>query len=75
MGRRRKYFSVEEQKQANREKVSRYYWNNKEECDKKARERYFTKKLAGSKNGTSGSVVPDEPQLLISQEQIQENEQ
>lgn len=45
MGRRKKYFSEEEKRLANKNKVFKYYWNNKEACDKKARERYWRKKL------------------------------
>lgn len=40
MGRIKKYFTAEE-KQASRAKASKkYYWNNKEQEDAKARERY-----------------------------------
>jgi hypothetical protein len=69
MGRRKKYFNEEEKKEANRAKVLRYYWNNKEECDRKARERYLAKKLVSfNKNGTSGSAVPDVVQLQTIEE-------
>lgn len=77
MGRRRKYFNEEEKKEANRAKVLRYYWNNKEECDRKARERYMAKKLANfNNNGTSGSAaIPEETQLQTTEEQPQINDQ
>jgi hypothetical protein len=78
MGRRRKYFTDEEKKEANRAKVLRYYWNNKEECDRKARERYLAKKLSYANNGASGSAEqkpPEEPKLQPTQEQSVTNEQ
>lgn len=56
MGRRKKYFSPEEIKEANRAKVLRYYWRNKDMCDEKARQRYWDKKLANTTNGSSGSL-------------------
>ena len=75
MGRRRKYFTDLEKKEANRAKVLRYYWNNKDECDRKARERYMAKKLANSRNGVSGSSdTPEEIQLQTTQEQSQNND-
>ena len=77
MGRRKKYFSPEEKKEADREKVLRYYWKNKELCDQKSRDRYRVKKLAKQANtDVSGSVVQaiEEIQLQIPQEVLQINE-
>ena len=76
MGRRRKYFSDEEKKEANRAKVLRYYWRNKDKCDEKARERYKAKKLADYNNSVSGSAISEESKLQqTTQEQVTTNEQ
>lgn len=77
MGRRRKYFSAEELKEANRRKVLKFYWNNKEACDQKAKDRYWAKKLANSNNGTSGSLEPvsEELQLQTTEKTSQTNDQ
>ena len=57
MGRKRKYNTPEEKKAADKEKALRYYWANKEICDKRARERYWMRKT-GNTNTTS-SVEPE----------------
>ena len=63
MGRRRKYFSPEEIKEANRAKVLRYYWRNKDLCDEKARQRYWDKKLANTTNGSGSLELVEENRL------------
>jgi len=45
MGRRKKYFSDEERKIANNEKVKQFYWRNKDELDIKAKTYYWRKKI------------------------------
>jgi len=44
MGRKRKYFTLEEKQEANRQKVKDYYYRHKEEVDRKAKERYWFNK-------------------------------
>lgn len=44
MGRRKKYHTDEERKEANRRKVKEYYWRNKDEVDRRAKEYYWRKK-------------------------------
>ena len=70
MGRHKKYLTDEQKKQANREKVMRYYFRNKEKCDQKSRDRYWQKKLANANNGATGSLPPvEENQLQSTEEQ------
>lgn len=45
MGRRRKYFSDIEKKEANNNKVKEFYWKNKDRLDDKARTYYWRKKI------------------------------
>jgi len=45
MGRRKKYFSDIEKKEANNNKVKEFYWKNKESLDRKARAYYWRKKI------------------------------
>ena len=45
MGRKKKYFTIEEQKQANREKFMRFYERNKEKIKAKNLKRYYAKKI------------------------------
>lgn len=40
MGRIKKYLTPEEKLQAQKEWSKKYYWNNKEQEDEKARQRY-----------------------------------
>ena len=51
MGRKRKYFNEEEKRLANLEKALRYYHSNKDDCDRRARERYWKKKVGNRSNG------------------------
>jgi cytochrome c553 len=44
MGRKRKYFTKEEQTNARRERQMRYYWKNLNEQRIKALERYYENK-------------------------------
>lgn len=44
MGRKRKYFTDDEQKQANRDKFMRHYWKNQEKIKKRNLERYYANK-------------------------------
>ena len=44
MGRHRKYITPEDKKKADAEKALRYYWRNKEACDKRAKDSYWKKK-------------------------------
>ena len=46
MGRRKRYFSDEERKIANNEKVKQFYWRNKDKLDNKAKAYYWRKKIA-----------------------------
>lgn len=48
MGRRKRYFSEEERKIANNEKVKQFYWRNKDKLDNKAKAYYWRKKIANS---------------------------
>lgn len=41
MGRIKKYLTPEDKKQARADASKRYYWNNKEQEDEKARQRYY----------------------------------
>lgn len=43
MGRKQKYFTKEEKRQANRDKFMRYYWKNVEKVKKINLERYYEK--------------------------------
>ena len=52
MGRKKKYKTEEEQRQANRDKAMKYYLANRVECQRKALERYH-------KNKTTGDVVDE----------------
>jgi hypothetical protein len=45
MGRRRKYFSDIERRDANNEKVKQFYWRNKNKLDGKAKAYYWKKKI------------------------------
>lgn len=60
MGRHKKYKTDEERKAANNEKVKRFYWANKEECDRKARERYHRKKFENPIIENPPDDLPDE---------------
>lgn len=44
MGRRKKYFTESEKKEANRQKVKEYYYRNKAQLDARAKEYYWLKK-------------------------------
>lgn len=44
MGRKQKYITEEEKKQANRDKVMRHYWRNQEKIKEKNLKRYYEKK-------------------------------
>jgi len=44
MGRKRKYHTKEEQREANKIASKKYYWSHKEECDKKQWERNRARK-------------------------------
>ena len=44
MGRRKKYFTESEKKEANRQKVKEYYYRNKAQLDERAKEYYWLKK-------------------------------
>ncbi len=48
MGRRKKYFSDDERKIVNNEKVKQFYWRNKERLDTKAKTYYWRKKITNS---------------------------
>ena len=41
MGRKKKYNTLEEQRQANRDKLMRYYWRNAKKIKKQNLERYY----------------------------------
>ena len=43
MGRKRKYFTKEEQQQSNRDKFMRYYWKNADKIRKINLKRYYEK--------------------------------
>lgn len=45
MGRRKKYFSEEERKQSNLDRVKKYYSENKKDIDKRAKEKYWKNKI------------------------------
>lgn len=45
MGRRKKYFSDLEKKEANNKKVKEFYWNNKDKLDSNAKAYYWKKKI------------------------------
>lgn len=45
MGRKRKYFTAEEKRQANRDKFMRFYEQNKEEIKRKNLKRYHDRKI------------------------------
>ena len=44
MGRKKKYNTLEEQRQANRDKFMRYYWRNAKKIKKQNLERYYENK-------------------------------
>lgn len=44
MGRKQKYFTEEERRQANRDKFMRFYEKNKKQIQKKNLNRYYEKK-------------------------------
>ena len=44
MGRLKKYLTSEEKQEAKKKRAHEYYWNNKEKCDEKQRERDQIKK-------------------------------
>ena len=44
MGRKRKYFTKEEIKEANRKKARRYYYHHKDKINKKSMEKYYERK-------------------------------
>jgi hypothetical protein len=44
MGRRRKYFTEEQKREANLKKVKKFYWENKDALDQKAKDYYYKKK-------------------------------
>ena len=44
MGRRKKYFTESEKKEANRQKVKEYYYRNKAQLDERAKDYYWLKK-------------------------------
>jgi hypothetical protein len=46
MGRRKKYITEEEKREANNQKVKDFYWRNKRRLDLEASLRYWRKKLA-----------------------------
>ena len=71
MGRRKLYISDEEKKQANREKAMKFYWKNKEECDKRARDRYWERKLSYKKSEEQKDEKLQEPQEIINEEHQQ----
>lgn len=66
MGRRKRYFSDEERKIANNEKVKQFYWRNKTKLDNNAKAYYWRKKIANSL--VSGSKEDAE---IIKQKAIQ----
>lgn len=41
MGRLKKYQTIEEKTEVKRLRAKKYYWNNKEQEDEKARQRYY----------------------------------
>jgi hypothetical protein len=41
MGRLKKYQTIEEKNEVKRLRAKNYYWNNKEQEDEKARQRYY----------------------------------
>lgn len=45
MGRRKKYVTEEQRKEANNIKVKNFYWQNKSSLDDKARAYYWRKKI------------------------------
>jgi hypothetical protein len=45
MGRLKKYQTEEEKQAVKKQRAREYYWNNKEQEDEKARQRYRNKKL------------------------------
>ena len=47
MGRLKKYQSAEEKIEAKRLRAKQYYWDNKDECDKKQRQRDKQKRDKG----------------------------
>jgi hypothetical protein len=48
VGRSKKYFTVEEKKEAGKKASKKYYWKNKSEIDRKATERYQNSKKDGN---------------------------
>ena len=58
MGRKKKYKTEEEQRQANRDKAMKYYLANRVECQRKALERYH-------KNKTTEDTVDDDIEEYI----------
>ena len=59
MGRRKRYFSDEERKIANNEKVKQFYWRNKDRLDVKAKSYYWRKKLTDAMVSGSADEVED----------------
>ena len=68
MGRRKKYLNDIEKKAAANERVKRFYWAHKEECDRKARERYLRKKLAARFNAEE-TIQEEVEQVMVPNEQ------
>jgi hypothetical protein len=64
MGRGKKYHTDEERRAANNEKVKRFYWANKEECDRKARERYWKKKLEDVPSNGHDTEIQETKQVI-----------
>jgi hypothetical protein len=50
MGRKKKYFTEKEQKEAQQKWVREYYERNKEDLNKKAKEGYYERKKIESSN-------------------------
>ena len=70
MGRKRKYNSIEDQKEANKVKATRYYWAHKEACDRKAKERYWINKIGdvGQLKNSNGQAEVTENTALKTDE-------
>ena len=63
MGRRKIYQTDEEKRKASAEKALRYYWRNKELCDKRAKEHYWKNKT-GNPEVTSSITVDPQDQMV-----------
>ena len=70
MGRRRKYFSKEDYQLAHAIYSKKYYWNNKDEMDAKARERYRVKHPLPVYVSGSFEISDEELAVILSNQEI-----